>query len=208
MRYVNVHRFLQNIVVTYRSHRNRYVLLSFGQHSQCKQSPDCRVEARNQAAGTRSTYRVILMKLIPRLGFPRHTRRTDNSTLTTKLCCSSWEPSGQACRTSALLSTFGTSHYESASQRTTAPARPFNVALPNPPHPRPWCRRAYGIMHGPQASLTAGRRLLQRGDTQATALQDSVYVSASKLAQHHKAQYACGHRVVDHGFTMLPPLLV
>ncbi|KAL1942579.1 hypothetical protein VTO73DRAFT_6181 [Trametes versicolor] len=25
-----------------------YVLLSFGQQSQCKQSPDCRVDARNQ----------------------------------------------------------------------------------------------------------------------------------------------------------------
>lgn len=77
-------------------------------------------------------YPVVLMKLILRLGFPQHTRRADSSTLTTKLCCSSWEPSRKACRTTALLRTLCVSHYKSPSQPTTASACPFNIALPNP----------------------------------------------------------------------------
>lgn len=55
IRYVSVHRFLSNIVVTYRSHCNSHVRLPFGEHSRCKQSPDSRVEARNGTTGTRST---------------------------------------------------------------------------------------------------------------------------------------------------------
>lgn len=80
-RCVSVHRPVSDTIVTYGPHCNNYVLLPFGEHSQYKTPPDSRVESRNRAAGTRSTCPVLVMTLIPCLGFNPQARPADSSTL-------------------------------------------------------------------------------------------------------------------------------